>query len=155
MTHFSLTLQNQSTAHPIMYFLEKYGTKTISVQNWPHYPQGLSNLSCIPEKCCDSFLRQTHSSRFSKVSWKCLPESLQEHLFASVASLSSAHRQVCTQMHVSGLAWKVALTFSPTGPAARMHSLSCAHLFTETGQEAEGTALQAGKAFQNLFQDLS
>lgn len=58
-----------------------------------------------------------------------------------MASLLLAHRQVFTQMCESGVAWKVALTFSPTIPA-----LSWSHLFTETGQEPEGAALQTGKA---------
>lgn len=44
---------------------------------------------------------------------------------------------------------------SHSGPVAFLYSLSCTDLFTETGQEAEGTALQTGKAFQNLILELS
>lgn len=44
---------------------------------------------------------------------------------------------------------------SRPGPVAFACGLSCTHLFTETGQEAEGMSLQTGKAFQNLILELS
>lgn len=63
----------------------------LSIQQW------FNNQSCIPEKCCDSFLGWTHGSWFPKVFWKYMCQkvyrsvSVQAGLHFSQLTDSCAH----------------------------------------------------------------
>lgn len=142
--HSSLHISQQGTGPD--HYLCKTG---LSIQQW------FNNQSCIPEKCCDSFLGWTHGSWFPKVFWKCMCQKV----YRSVSVQAGLHFSQLTDSCAHECLWLGCLEscvhISHPSPIAFMCSLSCTHLFAETGQEAEGTALQTGKAFQNLILELS